>query len=147
MAHWSENSARLKLRTLRVGEIKQLKRLSPDPSIVTVLWLPKNPSLLNGNFDTSYEEIALLANRLDKSATLCVVASPSDAAALLSFLQKSLKFQMWIAVRTVRSSKVSAKSLPAHHVSLLILTRYKTALRHVPTRIKYTLCPACGKTT
>jgi len=147
MAHWSENSARLKLRTSRVGEIKQLKNLSPGPSMVTVLWLPKILSAYDGNCGASYEEIALLANRLDKSATLCVVATPPDAAALLPFLQKSLKFQMWIAVKTVRAPKGSAKSLPARHVSLLILTRYKSALRHVPTRIKYTFCPACGKTT
>ncbi|HEY8224294.1 MAG TPA: DNA methyltransferase [Pyrinomonadaceae bacterium] len=37
--------------------------------------------------------------------------------------------------------------IPNRHVSLLILTRYKGSLRHVLTRVKYTSCPACHKTT
>lgn len=147
MAHWSENSARLKLRTLRIERIMQLKKVSPDSSAVTVLWLPKRAFQNNGNSDSSFDEIAQLANRLDKAGTLCVLAAPADAAALLPFLQKSLKFQTWVAVKTVRASKLALKSPPARHVSLLILTRYKGTLRHVPTRIKYTFCPACRKTT
>jgi len=37
--------------------------------------------------------------------------------------------------------------LPSRHAALLILTRRRGPLRHSPTRIAYTYCPACDRTT
>ncbi|SRR6266404_662884 len=146
MAHWSENTAALRLRTIRVGNITQLKAVSPDSSTVTALWLPKRPDGIEGS-DTSFKEIGQLASRLGKSAVLCVLTTPPDAAVLLPFLQKSLRIKLWVAVKAISAKRLKTNALPARHISLLILTRYKSTLRHIPTRIKYTLCPACRKTT
>jgi site-specific DNA-methyltransferase (adenine-specific) len=41
----------------------------------------------------------------------------------------------------------SADALPNNHAALLVFTRYNAVLRHTKTRVQYTYCPACGKTT
>ncbi|MGI0017010.1 MAG: DNA methyltransferase, partial [Nitrososphaera sp.] len=43
--------------------------------------------------------------------------------------------------------KKHSGQLPNSHVALLIFTRYRSTLKHTKTRVAYTYCPGCGKTT
>ncbi|MDX6531688.1 MAG: hypothetical protein QOH41_3978 [Blastocatellia bacterium] len=123
--------------------------MSHESSTVTLFWLPSRRTDRDAKRSVkSFENIATYCGRLDESATVCILTTAPDAAFLLSFLKPSLKLQLWVAVKTISDpSQDKSVSVTARHAALLILTRYKAALRHAPTRIKYTYCPACRKTT
>lgn len=56
-----------------------------------------------------------------------------------------MRYQHWIAVK--KPLEETPLGLPNQHHALLILTRYRGALRHVKTRIRYSYCPVCWRTT
>jgi DNA modification methylase len=149
MAHFSENCARLDLQTVRIDKLTELKSLQTNGSEVILLWLPWGRTAADAKRSTiSLEAITSFSRGLKATATVCLLTTPPDAASILSSLEQAMKFRLWVAVKTVRESHTNEPaSIPQRHVSLIILTRYNSSLRHVPTRIKYTHCPACGKTT
>ncbi|HEX8459557.1 MAG TPA: DNA methyltransferase [Pyrinomonadaceae bacterium] len=86
--------------------------------------------------------------QFDKAAVICFLTTPPDAALLLAHLEKHLRFQLWIAVKTTPDSYPHRNGrLPKRHAALLIFTKYDGGLRHTKTRIQYTYCPVCEKTT
>ena len=149
MTHLSEHSTKLKAELRQLERIELLKNISPDSSTVTLLWFPSGRAPGDAKRSVkSFEAVAAYCSRLDESATVCILTTAPDAALLLSFLKPSLKLHLWVAVKTIPDpSQNKSVSVPARHAALLVLTRYRTALRHAPTRIKYTYCPACRKTT
>jgi DNA modification methylase len=149
MAHLSENSSRLKLKTVELQTLTQLIQVSPNESDITLLWLPSGRSALDASRSTaSFEKIAQFCSRLETTSTVCLLTTPPDAASVLPFFEGTLTFQLWVAVKTVpKSAGNQTGSLPSRHASLVVMTRYKTSLQHIPTRLKYTHCPACRKTT
>jgi DNA modification methylase len=150
MAHMSEDCRRL---ALKVTEITSLDRLAvssdserPD---VYLLRFPTGRSDEDAACSMSaFSSIAEFCAGLNKNAVVCILTSPPDAARLLTSLGNSLRFQLWVAVKTASSSVLpQTRTLPQRHAALLIHTRYKESLRHTKTRVQYTYCPACGKTT
>lgn len=154
MAHWSEDCKRLEIKSITISEAWQLDRqpYSLDCAsmpAVYLFWLPAGRTDEDAKSCTdAFESLAGFCSRLEDSSTVCVITTPPDAARLLPYLQQALKFQLWIAVK-LRSdvNEMIAGALPKRHAALLILTRYHESLRHTKTRIAYTYCPACGKTT
>ncbi len=152
MAHWSEDCDRLEIKSTKIGGIRQLDYLDcTSLSAVYLFWLPagRTDEDASGSAE-AFESLANFCSRLDDSSTICVLTTPSDAARLLPYLhlQQALKFQLWIAVKLSPAAyKTQQGTLPQSHAALLILSRYRGSLRHTKTRIQYTYCPACDKTT
>jgi|SRR5947209_6384087 len=149
MAHWSEASNKLEIVSSKVKELSQIKALEKTPQEVYFFWLPflrKTIDALNSN--DSFISLAEYCNQLDNEATVCFLTTPQDAALLLPHIEKRLKFHLWVAVKTTPESYPSeAGELPNRHAALLVLTKYRGSLRHTKTRVQYSYCPACGKTT
>ena len=77
---------------------------------------------------------------------LCILTSAPDAANTWPILEDYLRFQLWIAIKLAKPIYTPG-NLPSNHAALLISTRYRRNLKHAKTRIAYTYCPACDKTT
>lgn len=87
------------------------------------------------------------AGQLHPDSVLCVLTTPEETAILLPELLPLLRLQLWVAVKLDRPRDAGPGRLPEHHAALLILSRYPGPLRHTTTRIAYTYCPACDRTT
>jgi hypothetical protein len=152
MAHWSEDCNRLEIKSTRIGGIGQLGCLDcASLPAVYLFWLPAGRTDEDASSSAeAFESLANFCSSLDNDSTICVLATPPDAARLLPYLQRALKFQLWVAVKLSLSSaahETPQGALPQRHAALLILSRYRGSLRHTRTRIRYTYCRACGKTT
>ncbi|HEX8070551.1 MAG TPA: DNA methyltransferase [Pyrinomonadaceae bacterium] len=149
MAHWSENTKKLEVRAVRLGSLAQLQGVAHASPSVYLFWLPfprTNDDAAES--ESSYVALANFFSRLNEADTVCVLTTPPDAAVLLPYLEAKLQFQLWVAVKATPDAYATpAGSLPNRHAALLVLTKYHGALRHKKTRIAYTYCPACGKTT
>lgn len=150
MAHWSEDCNRLGIKSARIGGIEQLDCLDcASLPAVYLFWLPAGRTDEDASSSAgAFESLANFCSRLDDNSTICVLTTPPDAARLLPHLQRALKFQLWVAVKLNSTAEETPHgALPQRHAALLILSRYRGSLRHTKTRIRYTYCPACGKTT
>lgn len=152
MAHWSEDTKRLEIKSMRIGGIWQLDCDCIDRASMPAIfffWLPAGRTDVDAESSAeTFESLADFCSRLDDDSAVCILTTPSDAAGLLPYLQTSLKFQLWVAVKLSPGIYETRQgSLPQRHAALLILSRYRGSLRHTKTRIQYTYCPACGKTT
>ena len=150
MAHWSENCQRLEVRDTSIKDLRELtvQGNSGDPSVL-LLRLPANRT--DGDAACSqdaFTQLTSFCQTLPDEATVCVLTTAPDAARLLPYLETALTFHLWIAVKEpLAEGSVNPTILPERHFALIVLTRYAGTLRHTKTRIQYTYCPACGKTT
>lgn len=150
MAHWSENSNRLERRTTPITGLSQLKGMDGHSTpAVWFFWLPAGRTNRDAAQATdAFEGLADFCSGLHNDSTVCILTTPPDAARLLPYLESILQFQLWIAVKIDPTVyPVEEGALLARHAALLMFTRYGGSLRHTKTRIQYTYCPACGKTT
>jgi site-specific DNA-methyltransferase (adenine-specific) len=148
MAHLSEDSHKLELRSIEITETPQWNDVDGSQAAVYMFWLPSVETNDNAVLSKQrFERITHFCKDLHKNSTVCILATPPDAASLLLHLGDELKFQYWIVVKTCQNISTKNGQLPNRHVALLILTRYNKYLRHAKTRIKYAYCTACGKTT
>lgn len=150
MAHWSENSRRLKVETHFIAMVAQCGDVCRTPvPAVHLFRFPAGRNDTDGaRSDDVFRTFANMCSQLHPDSTVCVLTTPPDAARLLPYLESALHFQLWIAVKTnSRATPATEGILPHNHASLLVLTRYPSSLRHTKTRIQYTYCPACGRTT
>lgn len=149
MAHLSEKDFTLIEQRTVVHTIDALEEVSFKAGDIPVFWLPAHRSQNDAlKSEEAFRKLAGVCGRLSDDATICVLTTPPDAAQLIPYLEGILKFQLWIAVKTSEDIPQDAPGLlPARHAALLVLTRYPGTLRHTKTRIGYTYCPACRKTT
>jgi DNA modification methylase len=149
MAHWSEESGKLEIVSSLITELSQIGRLQRNLSDVYLFWFPflrKTSDALNSK--ENFIKLAQYCDQLDEAAVVCFLTTPEDAALLLPYLEKHLKFKLWIAIKTTPGTFPSeVGKLIKSHAALLVLTKYQSSLRHTKTRVQYTYCPACGKTT
>jgi DNA modification methylase len=130
MSHRSENAHRLEL-------IPAEDAMGDD---VHLFWLSSHPDAV------TLERLERAVAEIGEQGVVAVLTSPQSAATALAMLERSLQFQLWIAVKT-SEPQISVGRLPENHATLLILSKYRGALRHTKTRIGYSYCPTCGKTT
>lgn len=149
MAHWSENSKKLEVANFQIKSLSQFDKINGNAPDVYFFRLPFLRSVEDANAsESAFEKISDYCSKLSSQAVVCVLTTPADAAMLSPYLETHLKFQLWVAVKTSSESYPdSDNALPQNHAALLIFTKYKDNLRHTKTRVQYTYCPACGKTT
>lgn len=141
MAHWSENSQRLGVETHRVRQWEDFRFLPMQEPAVYLLWL--SPRMQIG--DSFGRQVEEFCAQTHSDSTLCIFASPKQSADLIPYLEQVVHYQHWVAVK--KPLEETLFGLPSQHHALLILTRYRGALRHVKTRIRYSYCPVCLRTT
>lgn len=149
MAHWSENSNRLSLVSIEIEGMSQLDNIPHSAPEVYLLWFPHGRNHKDAvNSKECFDQLSSFSKNLNEKSILCILTTPPDASMLLPYLEKSNKFQLWVALKTTHDTNLKQPSaLPQRHAALIVLSRYKGSLQHTKTRIKYTYCPTCGKTT
>jgi site-specific DNA-methyltransferase (adenine-specific) len=148
MPHQSENARRLTVRWHTISNIAELPKPDSDQPGVWLFVLPHGRS--DADADVSPRWIAGLTRfvrSLHPSSIVALLTTPADAAATWPHLSGLLKLQLWVAVKLNEPIVRSPGALPEHHAALLILSKYAWSLRHTKTRIAYTYCPACDRTT
>jgi DNA modification methylase len=149
MTHLSENSHPLAVKHVSVQSHEDLCRGTQDFTDVCILRLPPCDEL--GDYRNPLQDVGLLvadvADRLGPEATLITVGEVVDLVQVQASMPPSVRYQHWIAIKRTFPGVVGALSLPQYHFGALIHTRYKPSLRHTKTRIRYTYCPVCDKTT
>ena len=149
MAHWSENSKKLEVASFQIESLSQLEKINGEAPDVYFFQFPFLRNIEDANKSkAAFEKISEYCSKLNSQAVVCVLTTPADAAVLSPYLEKHLKFQLWVAIKTsLESYPNSDSALPQNHAALLVFTKHKDNLRHTKTRVQYTYCPACGKTT
>jgi site-specific DNA-methyltransferase (adenine-specific) len=148
MAHQSDRSTRLQLTTLDVASLAAMP--TPDPEVAEVwLFLPPfgRTSAEAQASSAWFDALRRFARELNEHSVVAILTSAQDAAQTWPELGDALRFQLWVAVKLAEPVEREVGQLREHHGALLILTKYRTALRHTKTRVAYTFCPACDKTT
>lgn len=148
MAHKSENANRLTIKTFDVSKLVDLP--SPDP-ICAEVWLfilPFGRTIADASVSTAwFEYIKKFARTLNDESIVAILTSAQDAAETWPSLSDELQYQLWVAIKLSKPIVTDRQQLPINHASLLIMSKYRSALKHTKTRIGYTYCPACDKTT
>jgi DNA modification methylase len=149
MAHVSENSRKLLLTCSTVSELNQLSSLKYRTAKVFFFVLPFGRASYDAEIGHDHLKfLTEFCDQIREDSTVCILTSPPDGASLISVIGDVMKFRHWIVVKTVRNTTEYTKgTLPKSHAALLIFTKYSSGLKHTKTRIRYTYCPACGKTT
>lgn len=149
MSHWSENSNRLSLVPIEMICLSQLESIPCSTPAAYLFWFPygRNHNDAAGSKEC-FKQLYLFSKNLHEKSIICILTTPPDAAMLLPYLEKSNKFQLWVTLKlTLGTSSNQPSVLSERHASLIVLSRYKGPLQHTKTRIRYTYCPTCGKTT
>jgi DNA modification methylase len=148
MAHKSEHSARLPIVATRLSGYRELLTLEHHGSDVWLLVLPFGRRLKDAARNTDWVAcLRKFAETARPNAIVTVLTTPEDAAVLWPELSKLLHFQLWVAVKLREPRDTGPGCMPEQHAALLVLSKYRGALKHTKTRIAYTYCPACDKTT
>jgi len=149
MAHQSEDSHPLALRQICIQDSETLLQTTRGFTDVCMLILPgcANNAKCNCALENIGQLVAQVAEHLDKNATLITVGEVIDLVQVQASMPSSARYQNWIAIQRIIPRAINRRFLPNHHFGALISTKYSQSLRHTKTRIKYTYCPACHKTT
>lgn len=141
--HQSENAIPLKEQIVK-GSLSELKPKSANvefiilPFFKTLEAVPKKEKL--------YTDLNSFISNTNENSTIAILTSPLFAADFCTQLNHGVHLKLWVAVKL--ENPIEHKDyLKEQHAALLILTRYKSALDHTKTRIGYTYCPCCDKTT
>ena len=147
MAHQSEEVKPLDVVSVLLDEIGQLC-VSDKESHIWLLILPYGRLQTESEKEKTWlEHLHKFVDVLPDDSVLCILTTPVDAVNTWIQLADVLYFQLWIAVKLKKPILNKKAELPEQHASLLVMTKYQTPLRHNKTRIAYTYCPACDKTT
>ena len=148
MAHISENTQKLESDITIVSDLQYLTFLADTEDKVYLLIFPPERTDQDGaNSKLEYQQVSNFCNLLSEYSTVCILTTPPDAARLQPYLEKFINLKLWIVIKHPIKTSPFQSELPENHLALLIFTRYKEALKHCKTRIKYSYCPFCGKTT
>jgi len=141
--HLSENSIKLKekIQNCSITEAK------PNSANVEFVFLPYYKSLEEvPQKQKLYNEINEFISMTNKNSTIAILTSSLFATDFCTQLQHDIHLKLWIAVKLQKPIEHNGY-LAEQHCALLILTRYRESLNHTKTRIGYTYCPSCDKTT
>lgn len=141
--HLSENAIRLKEELIR----DSIADAAPATPGVELILLPFFQSL-EGIPDKKRlsDDIKEFINRTDHSSTIAILSSPIFAADFCANLNGEAQLKLWVAVKLDRQIPYR-DYLPSSHAALLVFTRHRGSLTHTKTRIGYTYCPFCERTT
>jgi site-specific DNA-methyltransferase (adenine-specific) len=149
MAHFSENYHTLEIAHSLAKDRDELLSVCKNLSDVCVIVLPasQNPNQLDQPLQGVGELVAEVSKNLGETATLIVLGEVIDLVQVQAQMPKTIMYQLWIAIKQESIIDGNKRKLPHQHFGALVYTRYKASLRHTKTRLEYTYCPVCDKTT
>jgi DNA modification methylase len=148
MVHLSENSARLAVREIAVHDRSALLAEISRCTDVCLLRLPADRAGRGCTLDGIGPLIAESAGLIGPQATLVIVGDVIELVQVHAVLASSWRYHLWLGIkRATVAYSPDHSALPQQHFGTLIYSRSGSSLRHAKTRIAYTYCPACDKTT
>lgn len=149
MTHFPEDSRRLKIKHISAMEKEAIQKELTNFNDVCLLLLPLKPQGQRSNpVEVVNSLVDNVAKNLGSESTIIVIGETVDLAHTHAKLSLSMQYQMWVSIKRTTPKIVEDNSaLPEHHFGALIHTKYSGSLNHTKTRIEYTYCPACEKTT
>lgn len=149
MAHISENVQPLNIKYIYIESHEALSRESQGVNDVCILIL--SPCEQLSDYRNPLEKIGTIvadvAANLGLQATLIVLGEVIDLVQVQAHMSVAVRYQHWIAIKRKKFKVIDNCFLPNQHFGALVYTKYNSSLRHAKTRIKYTYCPECDKTT
>lgn len=145
MAHLSENAYPLRANKI----VADISDCTPKHANVEFIILPFFNTLEEiSNRHDLYKDINAFSSKTSPESTIAILTSPVLAADFCCELNNNnqLYLKLWIAIKLEHPFS-QKEGLIQHHAALLIFTRHKKSLTHTKTRIAYTYCPSCHKTT
>jgi DNA modification methylase len=146
MAHLSENPIPLEYSTITLHDSSELATLDTSHPDVWCIVLPFVLESAPEKEKVLIDHLASFSQKLHQDSLLTILTTPEQAANIYLHLKSSVKFQLWIVVKLHRPI-CREGCLPVHHAALLVLSKYRGSLKHTKTRISYTYCPTCERTT
>ena len=148
MAHLSEDVKRL---DVKVYELQDLKSL-PKPNLLEPeVWffvLPPQRSMAEvAVSDNWYQMLVEFSKGLHSESILAFLTSAEDAAETWTRLSGTTQYQLLVSIKLTKPIEQENGQLPKNHSEVLVLSKYRSSLKHTKTRQAYTYCPACDKTT
>ncbi len=149
MAHISENVKPLLIRDFKAVSFEDLLSAMDGLNEVCIVRLPGlcNRDQGSGPLKGVGETVVKAAENLGEFATIVILGEIEDLAEVQRNITTALYYQLGIAIKHTKTKSLDNRHLPYQHFFALVYSRYKSSLRHTKTRIKYTFCPACDKTT
>jgi hypothetical protein len=148
MSYRSEDCKRLVITTVVVNSYDMLTNLSSSFDDVCLIILPIPPQGQHHAPEAIHAFLEPLLNRLGSQATLITVGEPVDLVHVHEKLSLCLQYQLWISIKWITPKACNdASALPNYHFGAIVHTHYHGSLMHTKTRLQYTYCPACDKTT
>jgi site-specific DNA-methyltransferase (adenine-specific) len=149
MAHFVENGQSLDIVHSLAKSRDELFSVCKQLTDVCVIVLPasKDSSQIDQPLQGVGDLIAEISKNLGENATLVVLGEVIDLVQVQSNIPDTFMYQHWIAIKRENTIDGNKRKLPHQHFGALVYTHYKSSLRHTKTRIKYTYCPVCDKTT
>jgi len=149
MTHFSEDSNRLSITHISVSEKKYDNGQLPKLGDVAVVLLPAlRQGQRSNSVDLLKNILDSVTERLGPNSTLVTIGETPDLVHVHTYLSTSMHYQLWVAIKRTTTKVFEDKTaLTEQHFGALVHTKYSGTLNHTKTRIKYTYCPACEKTT
>jgi len=141
--HQSENAIALKVNDKK-GAINDANLDSANAELI-ILPFYKSLEEIPGKTEL-FSDLNSFISKSNEKSTIAILTSPLFAADFCSQLNHDIHLKLWIAVKLEKAIE-HKDYLPEKNSALLILTRYKEGLSHTKTRIAYSYCPCCDKTT
>lgn len=142
MRHLSDNIKRLKYNY--IGEGLQIGSFSQTD--VWFLSLPYFNKDQNIDLNRINQIINTFIESVNENATIIILTSPFYASYLLSGISPLATLKVWFGLE-VKDICQSEGQIKQKHAALFVLTKHKKSLQHTKTRIAYSFCPHCERTT
>lgn len=149
MAHISENAIPLKVNEITVRTKTDIFNATSQFNDVCVVRLPAfgDTQTVQSHLENIGSLVKDVAQSLGENATLVILGEVVDLVQIQSGMPPSTRYQLWIAIKRTKLKSLNNKSLSQHHFGALVYSRYDASLHHTKTRVAYTYCPVCNKTT
>lgn len=144
MTHWSENSNPIRTSYHAIKDREALHTQSRNADVCLIV-LPSHPQ--TQEIQDLIDTFTGFPANLTSNATLIILGQVIDLVHIHPIISQSMRYQLWISIKSSMISNANPPRLPNQHFGALVYTKYKSSLMHCKTRIKYTYCPTCDKTT
>ncbi len=149
MVHISENAIPLSINKFQITDFIEINEKIGEDNEVCLIILPP---VKYGNFSEPISDIKIafqnISKLLGQNSVLITIGEPVDLVHIHDAVAKDLRYQHWVCIKNNEVYYDNKhKMLPHSHFGALVHTKYDSPLKHIKTRIAYSYCPSCEKTT
>ncbi|NLR94981.1 DNA methyltransferase [Flammeovirga agarivorans] len=138
MSHLSEKENSLLKR--QINNLEGVKEFNKSVIFISL------PYLSNDYSFSSEKKLIHLINNLSEDSVILILGSFVYTSVLLTKIDDNIKLKLSIGIKTDNIPSIEGQ-LKNNTSSLIVLKKDKDPLKHTKTRIGYTFCPYCDRTT